>query len=135
MVDAVLDTNLYISALNFGGLPLEILLLGVRKKIGLFLSPAILQEIEGVLLVKFDWQLSRIEATSAVLSDVAHLVHPQEQLFIVQDDEADNRILECAVAAQVDFIVSGDRHLRKLRSFRSIPILNPRAFWEALTKA
>jgi len=56
------------------------------------------------------------------------LVDPQERLSIVREDEADNRILECAVAADADALVTGDRHLLRLRRFRGTSIMSPRDF-------
>lgn len=53
MLNVVADTNVYISAFNFGGPPLEILILAIRTEIALFVSPSILKEIEGVLLRRF----------------------------------------------------------------------------------
>jgi predicted nucleic acid-binding protein len=47
-------------------------------------------------------------------------------------DEADNRILECAVAGNADFIVSGDRHLLSLKEFRDIPIVRAAEFLSRL---
>ncbi len=58
----------------------------------------------------------------------ADRVDPQERLSIVREDEADNRILECAVAADADAIVTGDRHLLRLRRFRGTSIMSPRDF-------
>ncbi len=51
----------------------------------------------------------------------------------IQEDEPDNRILECALSAEAEFVVSGDHHLQRLRTFRGIRIVNPRKFLD--TKA
>lgn len=52
----------------------------------------------------------------------------------MREDEPDNRVLECALAARADVIVSGDQHLLKLQSFRGISIASPRAFLDAETR-
>ena len=49
----------------------------------------------------------------------------------VREDPDDNRILECALAADADVIVSGDRHLLKLGAYEGITILTPRDFLKA----
>ena len=67
------------------------------------------------------------EAARAIL-DFAALVNPIESVNLVHDDEPDNRIIDCAIAAGADAIVTGDQHLMKLRSFRNILIMAPREF-------
>ena len=56
------------------------------------------------------------------------LVIPTENLRIVANDPDDDRILECALAANANVIVSGDQHLLKLGRFRTISITTPRQF-------
>jgi predicted nucleic acid-binding protein len=57
-------------------------------------------------------------------------VNPSFVLDAVSDDPDDNRVLECAVEGKANIVVSGDRHLRKLRSYAGIPILTVRQFLE-----
>lgn len=54
---------------------------------------------------------------------MAVFVHPRQTVDLIQQDPSDNRVLECAQAANADYIISGDEHLLKLRSFEGIPIL------------
>lgn len=61
-----------------------------------------------------------------------HVVEATERIDAIPEDPADNRFLECAVAARADVIVSGDHHLLKLTTFRDIPILTPTAFLQRL---
>lgn len=56
------------------------------------------------------------------------MVEPSEKLSIVKDDSDDNKILECAKTGKVDFIVSNDNHLLKLKNFENIPIITPQEF-------
>ncbi|MBI5788735.1 MAG: putative toxin-antitoxin system toxin component, PIN family [Candidatus Schekmanbacteria bacterium] len=133
MIKVVADTNIYISALNFAGIPDEILSLARKGEIELFISPPILQEIEEVLLGKFEWAAARFKKAVVDIEKFTHLVQPMENLLIIKEDEDDNRILECAQAAQAQFIVSGDNHLRKLKTFQEIKIVSPIEFlglWE-----
>jgi uncharacterized protein len=51
---------------------------------------------------------------------------------VIGDDPDDDRILECALAGKADLVVSGDRHLRKLKSFRGIGIVHPSDFLRTL---
>ena len=60
---------------------------------------------------------------------------PYRKVDIVKNDEADNRILECALEAQAHYLVSGDkRHLLPLKKFEGIRIVSPAEFLEFLEK-
>jgi uncharacterized protein len=87
----VADTNVLVSAIQFGGKPKQLLDLAVDGHIDLAISEAILEE------------------TLRVLRDKFHRT-------------PDDRILECAIAADAEVIVSGDQHLLALGSFKGIPI-------------
>jgi len=58
----------------------------------------------------------------------AKFVKPEERVSGIQSDPKDDKFLEAAIAGQVDFIVSGDKHLLNLENFRSIPIITAREF-------
>ena len=131
MIRVVADSNVYISALNFGGVADEILALGRRQVIALFVSPSILKEVEGVLVRKFKWSPKRAHRVHTLIQAVAETVVPSESIAVVTADEADNRILECAVTAKAHLIVTGDNHLRTLGGFRGITIVSPREFLDA----
>jgi uncharacterized protein len=128
----VADTNLYTSAFNFGGVPDQVLALARRGRIEMFVSRSILDEIEGVLKRKFQWPPTRAREVLAAISELAKEVKPMERVAVVEKDEPDNRVLECALAAKATIIVSGDSHLRELGSFQRIRILSPRAFLDAI---
>jgi putative PIN family toxin of toxin-antitoxin system len=124
----VADTNIYISALNFAGTADEVLALGRVGLIEIAISPAILDEIGGVLARKFRWSTNRVREARAAIGNFTVLVQPQESVSIVREDEADNRILECALAAGADAIVTGDHHLLELGRFGDVRITTPREF-------
>ena len=132
MLKVVADTNIYISALNFGGAPDQILTLARRGRVEIFVSRPILDEVEGVLKRKFQWPPRRVLEALAAICDFAKEVNPTEQVTAVEKDEPDNRVLECALAARATIIVSGDSHLRELDSFQRIRILSPRAFLDVI---
>lgn len=132
MIRVVVDTNVYISALNFGGVADEVLALARSGEIALFISPSILREIEGVLLGKFKWSSRRTQEALTSLKEFTQLVHPEEKVSLIKEDEPDNRILECAGEANAHLIVSGDKqHLQKLKTFRGIAVSSPREFLES----
>ena len=91
----------------------------------------ILDEIGGVLARKFRWSATRVREARAAIGDFTVLVHPREPVSVVRGDEADNRILECALAAGAEAIVTGDHHLLELRRFGGVQITTPREFLDA----
>jgi predicted nucleic acid-binding protein len=52
---------------------------------------------------------------------------------IIKEDLEDNKILECALTAGADFIVSGDKHLQELGNYKKTKILTPREFFDEIT--
>jgi putative PIN family toxin of toxin-antitoxin system len=127
----VADTNVYISALNVAGTADEVLALGRAGAIEVFISAPILEEIEGVLLRKFRWAPPRVREAALAIRSFTVLVNPEQSVDVVREDEPDNRVLECALAARADVIVTGDQHLLKLKRFRDILIASPREFLDA----
>jgi putative PIN family toxin of toxin-antitoxin system len=79
-----------------------------------------------VLLDKFSWNESKLDQVLSVLWSKGEMVVPAHRVDAVGDDPDDNRILECAESANADVVVSGDRHLLRLGSYKSIPIISPR---------
>ncbi|NOU11768.1 MAG: putative toxin-antitoxin system toxin component, PIN family, partial [Nitrospira sp.] len=75
------------------------------------------------LQTKFEWDEERIRQAIQEISQVATVLRPRPTLHILKD-EPDNRILECAVAAQAQWIVSGDRHLLSLRRHGNCEIIS-----------
>ncbi len=127
MIKLVADTNIYISALVFGGKPREVLELAETGQIKLFISTTILDETLSRLEKKFLWSKNELVAARQKMLKMSVLVQPQEKLFGCVDPD-DNKILECAAEARADYIVSGDNHLLLLKQFRQIKILRPAKF-------
>ena len=123
----VFDTNILLSAFLFGGNP-EVLFEAVRAgKIELVTSPRILTEFASLLKNKFSWEDDDIRDAVTVIGRRAELVKPKQKLSVLED-EADNRVLECAVEGNAGYIISGDHHLLDMREFRGIPILRASEF-------
>jgi putative PIN family toxin of toxin-antitoxin system len=123
VIGATADTNVYISALVFAGVPGQFLKEAEAGHFSLAISDAILNEIWGVLRDKFAWSEAAIAETRSLLSGCTTLVQPAQSLDVVPDDPDDNRIIECAVAAGSRFIVTGDEHLLRLGNYENIQIL------------
>jgi len=125
----VLDTNVLVSAFLFGGPPREILNLIITGSVDCSLSSSILDELEDVLQCpKFGVSSREARALVEILSVLCAVVTPSEQISVIRTDPDDNRILECALAAGADVIISGDAHLHELTTYEGIRILNPSEF-------
>jgi putative PIN family toxin of toxin-antitoxin system len=131
----VIDTNIMVASL-FGGRSRQLIDLWHSGALTLCLS----EEIRGEyldILTRFTRVRPDVRKLIAALEagENAVLVEPAERIDAVADDPADNAFLECAVAAQAEAIVSTDRHLLDLGTFRGIPILQPGRFLEAMEAA
>lgn len=129
MLRVTADTNILISALNFReGKPFQLLELARQGKISLTVSEPILTEMADVLRRKFGWPEERIARGREWITDMARIVTPAVRLEVIKEDPADNKILECAMTAGSDFIVSGDKDLLRLGRYDSIRVLNAADF-------
>ncbi len=136
MIRVVLDTNILISAILFGGKPRQVLEKAVRGEIRLCLSEAILEELKGVLRrSKFDYPTEAIQVILTELISLSDFVNPSKTIRVVSEDPEDNRILECAVEAEANYIITGDVHLLRLGRYQDIEVLNAVAFLEKLSSA
>lgn len=128
----VLDTNVLLSALAFPGSKPDQVLQRIRRgEVALFLSAFILAELERILRDKFRFTTRQTDERVAVIRRMATLVEPTERIALVVAKDDDNRILECAVAARADYLVTGDKeHLLPLRSIGATQIVTPAAFLE-----
>lgn len=126
MLRVVLDTNVLVSAiLKKGGNEWDILQKVSDKKIVSLTSEDMLHEFARVMSKpKFENSKEEVDEWLLFLLGVSLLVAPTERLTVIKDDPSDNKILECAVSGNADYIISGDRHLLALREYRGIKILN-----------
>lgn len=126
---AVFDTNIFISAIIFGGNPRTCLELAREGKIRLYSSKNILLEVSQKLSDKFMWKEGDIKEVIRGIGGFATIVTPNIIINKIKKDEADNRILECTFFAKADYIVSGDKHhLLSIKKFKKIPIVTSTKF-------
>ncbi|MBE0448366.1 MAG: putative toxin-antitoxin system toxin component, PIN family [Actinobacteria bacterium] len=125
MLKVVFDSNIYISALLFDGPPRQILELAMRHQVILIASDDIIDETAKKLREKFSWPEHKIQQFVRQTSKLAELYNPKVKLSVIED-EADNRVLECAVEGKAHIIISGDNHLLRLKSYENIPIQKPK---------
>ena len=111
------------SGLNWYGKPHELLNLARDGTIELAISDAILDEFSRILHDKLEWSDDRLNSMRAEVAAFTKRVSSTETLDVIKADPDDNRILECAVAAGSDVIVTGDAHLLQLGAYRGIKIM------------
>jgi putative PIN family toxin of toxin-antitoxin system len=127
------DTNVIVSGLNFLGNPRRLLAAADAGLIRLCVSSAILAEVADVLQrKKFGWSAAEAKEATDWLSRISDNVERTQPVNVIHDDPSDNRILECAAAAKSDYVISGDKHLLRLKSHAGLPILPVSEFLEIL---
>ena len=125
----ILDTNILISALGWRGNPKKILDLIVEGKIEIFTSESQLRELSKVLdYPKFEFTGEQKDRLKSLILNISTIVKPVEKINVISKDPDDNMILECAVAGDVDYIVTGDPDLLILKEFRGIKIVKAKEF-------
>lgn len=127
----VLDTNILISAIHFGGKPREILNLveDPNAAIKAVTSPVLLAELTETFTKKFNFDEEHIGEITNTIGNGFELVYPEKELHVVSDKD-DNRVLEAAVAGACEIIITGDRELLKLEKFKDIKIMTAGQFLE-----
>jgi putative PIN family toxin of toxin-antitoxin system len=128
MLRAVLDTNVVISAhLSPEGQQALILGLALAGHFRCFVSDALLEEYEGVLRrERFGLNPRRVVQSMQIVRRTATLVIPKKRLDVTFDPD-DNKVVECALEARADYIVTGNiRHFPS--RFQDIRIVLPRQF-------
>lgn len=127
----VIDTNVVLSALLWGGIPRQVLDAVHRGRATAFTSHELIRELSNVLeREKFAAIAAKSGKTPQSLAEtytgVAVLVEPAplSELRSLRDPK-DAFVLACAVAARADAIVTGDLDLGVLKSYRGIVILTP----------
>lgn len=130
MYSVVLDTNVLISALLFpGGAPSRVYELAKRGAVRLHLSGFILWEVERVLVVKFQLDAAVAAAHLRRLKLISKTVTPRKRAHCIKTRDDDNRILECALEARADFLITGDKkHILPLQTIGECVILSPAQF-------
>ncbi len=128
----VLDTNIFISAVFWEGKPYIVVKKAINQEIIVFISNYIIDEIRKVLVRDFNLEKQEIEDIVNAVLYFTHLIEPKESVTVIKDDPKDDKILDCAVACNADFIVSQDNHLLNLKSFRNIKIVSPEEFLKTL---
>ncbi len=127
----VFDTNIFISALIIPGSQAE---KAISKIIQgddiLLISKEIIVEVLSVLSSKFSRDREELSHVAIVLSELGEFISPVKQVKILRD-EPDNRILECALSGYAEVIVTGDKDMLKLATYKKVRIITLKEYLES----
>jgi len=130
----VLDTNVIVSGIiSPKGAPSKILDLFFQGKVNLFFNMDMLTEIERVLSYpkigkKYCISEEEISGILGILVRYGMLVIERGREEIIEENHSDDMFLSCARHCEADYIISGDRHLLRLKSYLGIPIVTPATY-------
>jgi len=128
-VKVVFDTNVFIAAILTEGICSKLLLRARKKQFELITCSFILQEFERVLRKKFLATKSDVQDAVGLISDAVQVVvNPTQNVSGVCSDAEDDNILSCVLAADADYLVTGDTDLLRLKYFKGAQIVTPRDF-------
>ena len=126
----VVDTNLLVSALLFGGTPGRLIVLWQMGAIKPMASKEIIDEYLRVLTYP-KFKLSEEEINFLLYQQILlyfDVIDARPAPGIIKKDPEDDKFIRCALAGKAKFIISGDRHLLALKSYKKIKILSPADF-------
>ncbi len=135
----VVDTNVLVSALLWGGTPKQFLELAVEADIEFLTSDTLLEELARVLSrAKFAAKLAGQQISA---EQIAKEYREQARIITVSTvpapqlrDPKDHHVLACALAAQANLIISGDHDLLELKEYRGIPIVTAAAAMQVISR-
>lgn len=129
MLRVVLDSNIFISGIIFGGNPRKIINLIFEGKLKLCISSEILVEIKEVLeRNKFGFSPDVTQHIIYEIESISEFITPKKKHSIIKRDPDDNIIIDCAIEAQAEYIITGDNDLLDLKEYKNIKIINASEF-------
>lgn len=134
MLWVILDTNVFVSAIFWSGTPRQILKAWLAKKIGLIVSIEIFEEYCRVFKI-LSKKYPPVDASPFIdlIMREAHFFEPIKLPSQVSCDPDDDKFIACGLAAEVDYIISGDKDLLDISGYRNLKIIKPRDFVNLLS--
>ena len=134
----VLDANIFVSAFLWGRNPNKIILRIDKRRDTLFITDEILAEADIVFRKrKFRLTEEDVEYYIRRIKEIGTKIKVADSERVTTGgcrDKTDNIYLECAVAAKADYVISGDIHLRELKEYWGIKIVNPAEYLEIVNE-
>jgi putative PIN family toxin of toxin-antitoxin system len=126
-LNIVLDTNVVISALLFGGKPRQIIKLVQEGKLTAYISSILVAELIEILVKKFMFSSEKIMLLEELIKENFIIIYPAREIHVARDED-DNRVLEAALEGNCSFIITGDKDLLDLKNYKKIAIITPDIF-------
>jgi len=133
-IRVVIDTNVFISAILFSGVPGKLIPLWKTGPIRPLASKEIIDEYIKVLAYP-KFELSEAEINYILYNEILpyfDIINIEHSPMIIKDDPSDDKFIHCAKTGKVGIIITGDQHLLNLKSYQKIKILTPAKFLENL---
>lgn len=130
----ILDSNIYIAAFSSRGLCSSLFEVCLDQ-VNIIISEYLLSEISRNLSKKIKLPDDRINEIISYLREECTLINYKKLDKRICRDADDDNILALARDGDVDYIITGDKDLLVLEEFESVPILDPRGFWDILRKS
>ena len=130
----VLDTNVWLSGLFWGGEASKIIELAEKRKIKILISEEIINEIVKVIQREPKFKKSieeldeKIKDIVRTILSISSLILIKNKISIVKEDPSDNIIIETALDGKADYLITYDKHLLNIKEFGKIKIIQPKDF-------
>ncbi len=136
-IKIVFDTNVYLAATKSGSYArVQLKRSQPNGPYQLFISPEIIIEVRSKLELKFGYSVSESSEFVEMILKYATLVLPKQKIQNVLSDVDDHKILECALEAKAEIIITADKGLLKLKDYQGIKMAHPAMlkYWFSQTK-
>lgn len=122
----VFDTNVLISATLWDdSVAQKLLFKCMNNHIKIFSSQEIIEEYKRILIRDFDYNEQEVGELLEKILEFLNLVTPSKKVEIIKEDSTDNKIIECALESEAEYIISYNKHLLKLKEYENIKIITP----------
>lgn len=128
----VLDSGIWISAFQFGGVPQDALDSAFSRDV-IAICDQIIAEVRAVLVRKFSWKDEEVLAILKQYTSEAIHVDVTGALHGVSRDPKDDMIFECAVKSQAELIISGDLDVLSVNGYSGIVVLTARQYLDKIS--
>jgi uncharacterized protein len=130
----ILDSNIYIAAFSSRGICSSLFELCLDR-VNIIISEHLLSEVSRNLSRKLKLPDDKINEIISYLREECTLKNYKKLDKRICRDADDDNILALARDGDVDYIITGDKDLLVLKEFESVPIIDPRGFWDILRKS